>query len=346
MNIASPTSAYCAITLLSFVFLTSATAGICSAAEPDKSSVPLGLEELPLVEDNEPTDAKIALGKQLYFDKRLSEDNTVSCASCHDPKKGWSNGDATAEGVGGQRGGRSAPTVINSVYQTYQFWDGRAGSLEEQALGPIANPIEMNLPVEDAVKKIAAIKGYETQFQDVFGETVTAENLAKAIAAFERTILSGNAPYDRFKAGDTSALSEQAQVGMKLFFGKANCSACHTGHNFTDNAFHNLGVSFDADEPDVGREAISKLGGDRGAFKTPSLREIARTGPYMHDGSLATLEDVVEYYNKGATPNEFLDEGIFPLKLTDEKKAALVAFLREGLSSDDYPDVEPPVLPE
>lgn len=346
MNVASPKRAYVAMSLLSSVLMISVTVEVCRAAEPEKSSVPLGLEELPAVDDNEMTEAKIALGKQLYFDKRLSADNTVSCASCHDPKKGWSNGDATAEGVGGQRGGRSAPTVINSAYQTYQFWDGRAGSLEEQALGPIANPIEMNLPVEDAVKKIAAIQGYATQFQAVFDESVTAENLAKAIAAFERTILSGNAPYDRFKAGDTSALSEQAQAGMKLFFGKANCSACHTGHNFTDNAFHNLGVNFLANEPDVGREAISKLGGDRGAFKTPSLREIARTGPYMHDGSLATLEDVVEYYNKGATPNEFLDEGIFPLKLTDEKKAALVAFLKEGLSSDDYPDVEAPVLPE
>ena len=346
MNFAVQSSTFFAIALLSLTALTQVNLVTSLAAEPDKSTVPLGLEELPPVEDNEMTEAKIALGKQLYFDKRLSADNTVSCASCHDPKKGWSNGEATAEGIGGQRGGRSAPTVINSAYQTYQFWDGRAGSLEEQALGPIANPIEMNLPVEEAVKKIAAIEGYERQFQAVFGETVTAENLAKAIAAFERTVLSGNAPYDRFKAGDATALSEQAQAGMKLFFGKANCSACHTGHNFTDNAFHNLGVSFDVDEPDIGREAISKLGGDRGSFKTPSLREIARTGPYMHDGSLATLEDVVEYYNKGATPNEFLDEGIFPLKLSDEKKAALVAFLKEGLSSDDYPEVDAPELPE
>ena len=317
-----------------------------TAAEPLDVKVPLGLKPLKKLRSNIITAEKVELGKQLYFDKRLSSDNTVSCASCHAPDKGWSNGEATAEGVDGQRGGRSAPTIMNTAYQKFQFWDGRAGSLEEQALGPIANPIEMNLPVEEAVKKIAGIKGYVTQFEAVFGEPVNAENLAKAIAAFERTVLSGNAPYDQFKAGDDSALSEQAQVGMKLFFGKANCSGCHVGSNFTDNGFHNLGVNFLQDAPDVGREAISKLGGDTGAFKTPTLRDIARTAPYMHDGSLATLEDVVEYYNKGATPNEYLDEEIFELKLSDEQKAALVAFLREGLASASYPMVEPPELPE
>lgn len=323
--------------------------GQCSlmlAAEPLDIEVPLGLKPLKKLRSNVMTEEKIALGKQLYFDKRLSSDNTISCASCHDPNKGWSNGEATAAGVEGQRGGRSAPTIINSAYQKFQFWDGRAGSLEEQALGPIANPIEMNLPVDEAVKRIANIEGYAKQFQAVFGEPVNAENLAKAIAAFERTVLSGNSPYDQFKAGDKAALSEQAQMGMKLFFGKANCSGCHVGSNFTDNGFHNLGVSFLSDAPDFGREVISKLGGDKGAFKTPTLRDIARSAPYMHDGSLATLEDVVDYYDKGATPNEYLDEEIFPLKLSDEQKAALVAFLKEGLASTSYPIVEPPELPE
>lgn len=316
------------------------------AADTAENEPPLGLKPLPVVKDNPQTPEKISLGKQLYFDPRLSSDNTVSCASCHDPKQGWSNGEATAVGVDGQRGGRSSPTILNSAYQTFQFWDGRAGSLEEQALGPIANPIEMNLPIAEAVKKIAAIEGYERQFQAVFGESVTEENLAKAIAAFERTVLSGDAAYDRYKAGDETALSDQALAGMKLFFGKANCSGCHSGPNFTDNGFHNLGVNFDAAEPDVGREKISGLGGDKGAFKTPSLRDIARTGPYMHDGSIATLEEVVEYYDKGATPNEYLDEEIFPLKLTDEKKAALVAFLKEALSSSSYPEMTPPELPK
>lgn len=309
-------------------------------------TVPLGLRELPKVADNPLTPEKIELGKQLYFDARLSADNTVACASCHDPKKGWSNGEATAAGIGGQRGGRSAPTILNAAYQHFHFWDGRAASLEEQALGPIANPIEMNLPIEEAVNKIGQIEGYQTQFQKVFGEPINAENLGKAIAAFERTILAGNSPFDRFKAGDDSALSPLAEMGRKLFFGKANCSGCHTGPNFTDNGFHNLGVSIDNPEPDTGREVHSKLVGDRGAFKIPTLRDIAKTAPYMHDGSLATLEDVVEYYSKGGTPNDQLDEEIFVLNLNDEQKSALVAFLKEALSSDDYPDVEPPQLPE
>ncbi len=320
--------------------------GSLRALEPETAKVPLGLKALPQVQDNPQTDAKIALGKQLYFDPRLSADNSVSCASCHDPQKGWSNGEATAAGIDGQRGGRSSPTVLNTAYQQFQFWDGRAGSLEEQALGPIANPIEMNLPIEQAVARLAAIEGYARQFQTVFGEPVNAENLGKAIAAFERTVIAGNSPYDRFKAGDTGALSEQAEAGRKLFFGKANCSSCHAGANFTDNGFHNLGVGIHGDAPDLGRHAISNLGGDRGAFKTPSLRDIARTAPYMHDGSLATLEDVVAYYNVGATANDHLDEEIFALNLNDQQLAALVAFLREGLSSDDYPTMEPPALPE
>lgn len=316
------------------------------AADSADSKLPLGLGKLPRVSDNEPDPAKIELGKQLYFDKRLSADNTVSCASCHDPKKGWSNGEATAAGIGGQRGGRSAPTILNAAFHRFQFWDGRAGSLEEQALGPIANPIEMNLPIEEAVKKIGAIEGYAEQFETVFGEPINAENLGKAIAAFERTILAGNSPYDRYKAGDEDALSDEAKVGMKLFFGKANCSGCHVGPNFTDNAFHNLGVSFGHEDADVGREVISSLRGDRGAFKTPSLRDVARTAPYMHDGSLETLEEVVEYYNKGATPNDYLDEEIFPLEFSKEQLSALVTFLKEGLTSEDYPDVEAPELPE
>jgi cytochrome c peroxidase len=329
-------------------FWTRAAVAVCvfSGLTRLGASEPLGLPAVVHPKDNPTSEAKIELGRQLYFDKRLSADNTVSCASCHDPQYGWSNNDATAVGVGGQRGGRSSPTIINSAFSKFQFWDGRAGTLEEQALGPIANPIEMNLPIEEAVKRLTAIPGYQKQFEEVFGSGVTPENLAKAIAAFERTILSGDAPYDRFKAGDKTALSEEAQAGMKLFFGKANCSGCHTGHSFTDNAFHNLGVGMMADEPDVGRKAISKLAGDHGAFRTPTLREIARTAPYMHDGSLATLEDVVDYYDRGGTPNDHLDEEIFPLKLTAGEKQALVTFLKEGLSSDSYPNVAAPELPE
>lgn len=307
---------------------------------------PLGLKPVKVPKDNPMSEAKVELGKQLYFDKRLSKDNTVSCASCHDPKKGWSNDAPVATGIGGQKGGRNSPTILNAAYHRFQFWDGRAGSLEEQALGPMQNPIEMGMKLDDIEQKLNAVPGYKKQFKEVFGtDTITAENVAKAIAAFERTILSGNAPFDKYEAGDKDALSESAERGMELFFGKANCSACHTGSNFTDNAFHNIGIGMDKDEPDKGRVEISKLGGDTGSFKTPGLRDIAKSAPYMHDGSLKTLEDVVEHYNQGGIENPYLDEELFPLELTEQEKQDLVTFLKEGLASENYPDVEPPELP-
>ena len=312
--------------------LMSATLG---AAEP------AGLAAVPHPADNAPSEDKIALGKQLYFDPRLSADDTISCASCHDPKKGWSNSEQFATGVGGKKGGRNAPTIMNSAYYTFQFWDGRAKTLEDQALGPIANPIEMNMPVEKVVEKLNGIPGYKDQFQKVFATDVTADGLAKAIAAFERTILSGDAPYDKFKAGDTTALTAEAQRGLKLFFGKANCSACHGGPNFSDNAFHNIGY----ESTDVGRFAISKLVGDTGAMKTPTLRDIAKSGPYFHLGEIKSLEEVVAHYNKGGNNNPHQDEEIYPLKLTDAEMADLVTFLKEGLSSTAYPHVDPPELP-
>lgn len=303
---------------------------------------PAGLPPVKNPQDNPPTPEKIELGKQLYFDPRLSEDSTVSCASCHDPQKGWSNGADVATGIGGKKGGRNSPTVINSAYSTLQFWDGRAKSLEDQALGPIQNPIEMNMTLDQVVARLNGITGYKDQFQKVFGTDVTPDGIAKSIAAFERTVLSGDAPYDKFKAGDQSALSESALKGMKLFFGKANCSACHAGPNFSDSAFHNIGL----DTEDPGRFAISKLAGDTGAMKTPTLRDIAKTGPYMHDGKLQTLEDVVAHYNKGGNNNPYQDEEIFPLKLSESEVANLVTFMKEGLASSQYPDVAPPELPK
>jgi cytochrome c peroxidase len=303
---------------------------------------PAGLPPVPHPADNPPTPEKIELGKQLYFDPRLSVDKTVACATCHDPAKGWSNGEAVATGINSLKGGRSSPTVINSAYYTFQFWDGRAKTLEDQALGPIQNPIEMNMKLDDVVKRLNEIQGYKDQFQKVFGTDVTPEGMAKAIAAFERTVLSGDAPFDKFKAGDTAALSASAQRGMKLFFGKANCTACHQGANFTDSAFHNIGL----ESADVGRKEISKLAGDHGAMKTPTLREIAKTAPYMHDGSLKTLEEVVQHYKKGGNGNPFQDEELFPLKLSDEDVADLVTFLKEGLSSASYPNIAKPDLPK
>ncbi|MCH8048179.1 MAG: c-type cytochrome [Planctomycetes bacterium] len=317
-----------------------------SAQDSSPPKVPLGLPPLSVPKDNPQTPAKIALGKQLYFDKRLSRDNTVACASCHDPAKGWSNGERFATGVRGQVGGRSAPTIINAAYWPLQFWDGRAKHLEGQALGPIANSIEMDLTIKEAVERLNKIEGYKKQFQAVFGSDATGETLAKAIASFERTVLSGDAPYDRFKAGDKSALSEAAQRGMTVFFKKANCTACHGGGNFSDGAFHNAGIGMDAKEPDVGRFAVTKLLGDRGSFRTPTLREIGRTAPYMHDGSLKTLEDVVEHYVKGGIKNPQLDEEIFSLRLDAKQQADLVTFLKEGLSSKSYPMIKAPELPK
>lgn len=315
-------------------------------AEEYQLQIPLGLKPMRIPADNPLTAEKIELGKQLYFDPRLSIDNSISCASCHDPKQGWSNGERFATGVRGQKGDRSAPTIINSGYFHFQFWDGRAQHVEGQALGPIENPVEMDLKLDALVEKLNKIEGYRTQFQNVFGTDVTEDGIAKAIGAFERTILSGNAPYDRYKAGDTTALSAAAERGMKVFFHEANCSACHSGPNFSDGAFHNLGVGIHGSSVDWGRYNVSNLEGDKGAFKTPTLREIARTAPYMHDGSLATLEEVIDYYDRGGTANPQLDEEIFELGLTTQQKADLVTFLKEGLSSPDYPMVEPPPLPE
>lgn len=318
-----------------FSMFVSVTVSAAFAAEP------AGLPPVVHPADNPPSPEKIALGKQLYFDPRLSADDTISCASCHDPAKGWSNGEQFATGVGGLKGGRNSPTVINSAYYKLQFWDGRAKTLEDQALGPIQNPIEMKMTLEEVIPKLNKIAGYKEQFQKVFGTDVTEVGVAKAIAAFERTVLSGDAPYDKFKAGDKTALSEAAQRGMKLFFGKANCSACHSGPNFSDSAFHNIGL----ESADEGRFVISKMGGDKGAMKTPTLREIAKSGPYMHNGSLKTLEEVVAHYVKGGNNNPAQDEEIFPLKISKEDEADLVTFMKEGLSSASYPMIEKPELP-
>jgi cytochrome c peroxidase len=322
------------------------TTGVGVGQETSVLVIPKGLPKMKVPKNNPVTAAKVTLGKQLYFDKRLSRDNTISCASCHDPAKGWSNGERFATGVRGQVGGRSAPTAINSGYQPLQFWDGRANHLEGQALGPVENPIEMDLTIKEAVARLNKIEGYRKQFQAIFKTDATPDGMAKAIASFERTILSGDAPYDKFKAGDKSAMSEAAQRGLNVFLKKSNCSACHSGGNFSDAAFHNVGVGINDKKPDVGRQAVTKLLGDRGAFKTPTLREIARTAPYMHDGRFATLEEVVAFYVKGGTANPQLDEEIFSLKLTKQDQADLVTFLKEGLSSKSYPMVKAPQLPK
>lgn len=294
--------------------------------------------------DNPQTDAKIRLGAQLYFDGRLSADGTISCATCHDPKTGWANHNPTDTGIRGQKGGRNSGTILDAAYMKYQFWDGRAGSLEEQALGPIHNPIEMGETLENVVLKLRAIPGYRAQFKEVFGADVTVGGIAKAIAAFERTVVSGPSPYDRYLAGEREAMSPSAVRGMNLFAGKGHCLACHSGPTFSDQSFHNLGVGMDQPNPDLGREAHTKNPADRGRFKTPGLRNVALTNPYLHDGSANTLMDVVALYDRGGVENPNLDPLVFPLHLTLQEKLDLVAFM-EALTGT-LPDIEAPVLPE
>jgi len=292
--------------------------------------------------DNPQTDAKVALGSQLFFDPRLSRDNTISCATCHDPQLAWANHNAVDVGIEGRSGTRNSGTILDAAYMDFQFWDGRARTLEEQALGPIHNPVEMGETLENVVRKLNAIDGYRTRFRAVFGGDVSADGIAKAIAAFERTVLSGPSPYDRYRAGDRSAMPEAAARGMRLFNGKARCRMCHGGPMFSDQGFHNLGVGMDRPQPDIGREAVTKVARDRGRFKTPGLRNVALTWPYMHDGSVRTLIDVVEFYNRGGVRNPTLDIFVMPLDLTDGESKDLVAFL-EALTGS-LPKIDRPVL--
>jgi cytochrome c peroxidase len=241
-------------------------------------------------------------------------------------------------------GGRNSGTIIDSGYMNFQFWDGRALSLEEQALGPIHNPIEMGETLENVVRKLNAIPGYKEQFQAVFGTDVNTDGIAKAIAAFERTIVSGPSPYDRQLMGDETALSAAAQRGMRLFNGKGHCISCHSGPSFSDQSFHNLGVGMDRKDPDRGRFDHTKNPADTGKFKTPTLRNVAMTPPYLHDGSAKTLRDVVDLYDRGGVPNPHLDRLMLPLTLTAREKDDLVAFL-EALTGP-VPVVAVPGFPE
>jgi cytochrome c peroxidase len=299
--------------------------------------LPLGLQAgaAYLPAENPLSAAKIDLGRLLYFDKRLSQDDTISCATCHDPAHGFAEARKTSQGIGGKLGARNAPTVINRLFSKEQFWDGRAADLEDQAKGPIVNPIEMGIPSHGACEeKISAVAGYKPLFAKAFGSPdVNITRIAQAIAAFERTVVSGNSPFDRHQAGDTKAMSEAAVRGMAVFNGKGNCVTCHAGFNFTDESYHNLGVGTGAGKPDVGRAEITKAAADTGAFKTPTLRNVTQTAPYMHDGSEATLADVIAFYDKGGNENPHLAKEMRPLGLTEGERADLLAFL-EALTGE------------
>ena len=291
--------------------------------------------------DNPTTAEKVELGKLLYFDKRVSKDGTVSCATCHDPKVAWAEHEPTSEGIAHQKGGRNAPTVINAAYATSQFWDGRAKTLEEQATGPVENPIEMGHSMEAVVEAFAKIPEYQERFRKVFGTGVTKEGFAKAIAAFERTVLSGDSAYDRFVKGDEKALSDAQKHGWELF--RENCATCHTQPLFSNYKFFNAGVGMDKPNPDEGRKKVTGKAIDLGKFRVPALRNVTDTAPYFHDGSAVKLEDAVALMAAGGKDNPNLSEMLKTVretKFSEKDQQDLVEFLKA--LSGKYPVIEPP----
>ncbi len=300
---------------------------------------PAGLPRLP--GDSKLTADLVDLGRRLFNEKRLSIDGTISCASCHNPDLYFTDGLKVAKGVDGQLGPRNSPTVLNAVFNSSQFWDGRSATLEDQAGIPIAAPNEMNMPHETCVERLSSDAGYRVEFEKAYGPgPITMGRVLGAIAAFERTLLSGNSPFDRHQyGGDKSALSEEAIRGLEIFNGKGNCATCHTiGESyalFTDGKFHNVGAGMNSsgELTDQGRFEQTRVESDRGAFRTPSLRNVAKTAPYMHDGSLKTLEEVVAFYIGGGNSNPQLDPEIRPIGLSAQDRTDLIAFL-ESLTGD------------
>ena len=325
------------------VTLIAAQAGAQSYPEHERLQIPLGLDlYLPVPESNRLTPPKVALGRKLFFDPLLSRDETISCATCHDSKRSFTDGRAIAVGVLGRKGRRNVPTLVNRGYGSLQFWDGRSTGLEEQVLQPIENPTEMDMTVLEALEILRRDPSYVELFERAFSRSVDAEGLAQALASYVRTILSGDAPIDRYLGGARDALSVEARRGLRIFRGKGNCTVCHVGPNFTDERFHNTGVAWrEGQLLDFGRFAVTAGERDRGSFKTPTLRQVAETAPYMHDGSLASLTDVVEFYDQGGNSNPYLDPELRPLRLTPEEKASLVAFLRvlSGTVQEGWPGV-------
>ncbi|MEB3329404.1 MAG: cytochrome c peroxidase [Candidatus Sericytochromatia bacterium] len=290
--------------------------------------------------DNPVTQAKVELGFRLWFEPRLSGNQRMTCATCHHHTTGFSNAEPTAAGIHGQRGNRNVPTLYAAAGSTAQFWDGRAASLEDQALQPIENPIEMDARLSDVIRKLAQHPYYPQKFQQAFGTGVTADGMAKALASFERALRLKPSSYDRFLTGDEDALTAQQRRGLAIFSSaRGRCVACHSGPDLTDRDFHNTGVGQAGPQADPGRQAVTHREQDRGAFKTPTLRNVARTGPYMHDGSLPTLEAVVAHYNRGGGPNPNLDPRLAPLGLTPEEAEDLVAFLRALSAADNLKEL-------
>jgi len=294
---------------------------------------------LPAVQipvDNPQTTDKILLGKKLYYDTRLSKDNTISCATCHDPAQGWSDAGPTSKGINGQLGGRRSPPVSNAAYSPLQFWDGRSPSLEEQAKGPIENPIEMGNTHDAMIRTVDDIPGYVEEFKQVFGTSpITVDQVAKAIAAYERTIVTTDSPFDRFVRGDEKAMTCLEKKGLEIFNGKGHCTACHWGGYFSDGRFHNIGVTTAVGaKPDSGRFDVTRDPRDIGAFKTPTVRDAALRAPYLHNGTEKDLEALVRFYDRGGdVDRSSLDAMILPLGLSEQEIKALVAFMKRAMTS-------------
>lgn len=294
---------------------------------------------IPFPADNPYSAAKAQLGKMLFFDQRLSRHFNLSCASCHNPSMGWEDGVAGATGDQNTQLGRNSPTILNMAWGDKFFWDGRAENLEAQAIGPIEADVEMNTPIELVIERLEQVNGYQQQFNKVFSDGITADNIFRAIATYERTIVSGTAPFDRWVEGEDDAISDQAKRGFELFNGKAQCSQCHSGWNFTDNQFYDIGLP----SSDQGRYEVTKRDGDRFGFKTPGLRNISQRQPYMHDGSLKSLEQVIVHYIAGGIKRPSLSNKMQPVALSQSEIAALVAFMLT-LEGEDKP-VSLPILP-
>jgi cytochrome c peroxidase len=316
----------------------------CKTAVPDKPlgpaieiAAPLGLPPVPIPADNPPTANAVALGRRLFYDKRLSQDNSLACANCHRLEMAFTDGRKLSTGVGGKTGLRNAPTILNSAYVPLLFWDGRASSLETQAASPIADPLEMNQTHDVSVGQLASDPAYRLMLKNTFGtEAITLGRVEKALASFERTLLSGDSAFDRYQyAGQKDALTAAQIRGLALFRDPhcGNCTACHTidakSALFTDNKFHNLGEGLDDNGTftDPGRYRETHVDADMGAFKTPTLRNVALTAPYMHDGHLKTLKDVVDFYAGGGNSNPHLDKEIKSIHLTGQDRSDLVQFL-------------------
>jgi cytochrome c peroxidase len=302
---------------------------------------------VPHPEGNAPTAERVELGRQLFFDNRLSGDGNMSCASCHSPMYGWSDGLPTARGAKSQVLGRATPTVINTAYNSIQMWDGRKKTLEDQAMGPMEANVEMNTDMNKLFAFLNGNEGYRAAFAKAYpGEPINADTVAKAIASFERTVVSNDSPFDRWVAGQKDAMTPEQVAGFRLFVdpAKGNCAACHSGPNFTDNSFHNLGLeSFGKENPDMGRYAIRPVAVLKGAFKTPTVREAANTAPYFHDGSAATLDEVMTHYVKGGEVQANLSKDMKKLTLSKAEVQQIISFM-DALSTPPKP-FEMPALP-